>query len=94
MADLPTPGTVPARGITVRVRRFRGKTLIASNGTALEMDDVGAFIFDRVDGSTSIGDIAHALAREYEVSEAVASEDCIEFVASLITAGIFTVQMP
>jgi hypothetical protein len=50
--------------------------------------EVGGFIWEHLDGSASVRQIAEAVAGEFEVSAEQAHRDTLEFAASLETAGL------
>ncbi len=85
MADAPTfgPESVPRRNLNARMRKFRGKLIVASGPHAVELDEIGAFVFQRVDGSRTVLAIARQLAGEYDVSVEVAAEDIGDLLGQL-----------
>ncbi len=52
------------------------------------LDEVGAAIWGRLDGRTTVQEIGRALAAEFEVSEAQAAADALAFVEDLERAGL------
>lgn len=80
--------SVLARRRTTRVRRFRGQLFVATGTTAIELDEVGAFIFARVNGKASIAAIGAAVAAAYEVPVDVAAGDALELLEQLVAEGI------
>jgi hypothetical protein len=52
------------------------------------LSEVGAFIWQRIDGRTTAGQIAEAVGSEYEVSPGEAERDTLQFIADLEEAGI------
>lgn len=52
------------------------------------MNAVGAVIWQNIDGGASVDDLAHAVAREFAVDPAVASQDVAEFIDALSARGL------
>ncbi|WP_030019999.1 PqqD family protein [Streptomyces monomycini] len=88
------PEAVPRRSLTARMRKFRGKLLVASGPHAVELDELGAFVFRRVDGSATVQGIAEQLAAEYDVSVEVAAQDIGELLAQLADSGMVEAAGP
>ncbi len=55
---------------------------------AYVLNGAGGAIWRRIDGRATAGDLAAALAEEYEVSRADAERDVREFLAELAGAGL------
>jgi len=51
------------------------------------LDDVGADIWNLIDGERTVGDILVALLGEYEVDKDVLAGDLAEFIGQLASAG-------
>ena len=64
-----------------------GKTVYDSSGLFI-LNEVGAFLWDRLEGAESEGDLLRALLDEYEVSEATAAADIHEFMEKLRNMGM------
>ncbi len=47
------------------------------------LNGVGAFIWERLDGKTGGAEIVHALAERYDVDEARAGDDYCDFIGKL-----------
>jgi hypothetical protein len=56
------------------------------------LNSVGATIWKLIDGATPIGRLAATVSSEYEVSEAAAAGDVIEFVELLTRKGLLEAQ--
>jgi hypothetical protein len=52
------------------------------------LNEVAAFIWDRIDGAAGLRAIAAAVASEFDVTPAEAARDTHDFFASLIQAGL------
>ena len=52
------------------------------------LNDVGAFIWNLLDGRTSVRDIAQAVREAYDVTLEYSERDTIQFVDELQSAGI------
>jgi hypothetical protein len=83
-----TASQVPARSPDARARNFRGKLLVACGEQAVELDEVGAYIFRNIDGLSSMKQIAGKVAAEYGISQELALADGCEFVTTLAALGI------
>jgi Coenzyme PQQ synthesis protein D (PqqD) len=82
---------VPTRNMEARTRSFRGKFVVAIGGQAVELDEVGALIFKRADGSSTVGDIARVIVAEYAIDYPTALTDCGEFINDLCSKGLMAV---
>ena len=51
-------------------------------------NDVGAFIWDLIDGKTSVCDVAHAVCLEFDVALEDAERDALEFLGALESVGM------
>ena len=51
------------------------------------LNPVGAFIWERLDGQTTLAELQVALADEFEVEAQVAAADLLEFVQELESVG-------
>ena len=76
-------------------RRIAGEWIlvpIASNVGNLDavftMEEVGDFIWQRVDGRMTADEIVNALCQEYEVAHEQAATDVASFISSLEEAGL------
>jgi len=56
-------------------------------GRLLSLNEVGAFIWELIDGEKSLGDIQGLISREYEVDEETARSDLLELIADLEKMG-------
>lgn len=52
------------------------------------LNEVGATIWELIDGTTTVDQIASAVAREFDVGADQARADVLEFVTSLAEAGL------
>ena len=59
-----------------------GKTVYDSNGLFI-LNEVGGFLWDRLEAAGSEADLLAALLEEYEVTETVARQDISDFLDSL-----------
>lgn len=59
------------------------KSNVGDMGFIYNLNDVGAFIWDRLDGENSLSDIRKEIVEEFEVSPQEAEEDLIRFTAQL-----------
>lgn len=47
------------------------------------LNETGAFIWERIDGRRTIGDITSEMAEEFDVKRDIAEKDVIEFVLAV-----------
>lgn len=57
---------------------------LQQDGAEHDLNEVGSRIWELCDGTRSVGEIAHAVAEEFEVDEATAAADAGEFVGQLL----------
>jgi hypothetical protein len=76
-------------------RNIAGETLIVpirkrvgDLGAIYTLNEVGARIWQLIDGKTSGGQIVEAIAKEYEVTGEAASKDVTDLLASMAEAGL------
>jgi hypothetical protein len=91
-------GPYPSRDITGRsvvTRRIADETIlvpVAGNVGDLDgvytLNDVGSFIWHRIDGTTPMADIARVVCEEFDVTLDRANDDVEEFVDTLISRGL------
>jgi hypothetical protein len=51
------------------------------------MNEVGAFIWENLDGQATVADLQAAVVEQYEVDPEAAATDLLEFVRELGSAG-------
>ena len=61
-----------------------------ASGMYFGLDDVGKRIWESVAEGQSLGETAAIIATEYEVDEAQAQADLIEFATDLVERGLLT----
>lgn len=59
-----------------------GKTALDFNGL-ITVNEIGAFLWDKLQEDVSVEDLLAEVLKEYEVDEATAREDIEEFIDSL-----------
>ncbi len=59
-----------------------GKTVYESNGLFI-LNEVGAFLWDRLETADTEEDLLTALLEEYEITEVIARKDVQEFLGKL-----------
>lgn len=87
------PKTVLEAAEHVSSSFYGDRALLKDNETEwfYNLNDVASYIWDRLDGSHSIEEIALALTAEYEVEEDQARQDVLEFVSNLLDLGLVRV---
>lgn len=75
---------------TVPFKDFQedGVLLDPTTGEFYLLDSVCHFIWSRLDGDRSLGQMAHEISQEYEVSQSRALADLMEFVEQLHAHGL------
>ncbi|MEU9050268.1 PqqD family protein [Streptomyces sp. NPDC048384] len=94
MTSSPTADSVPVLRPEARFRKFRGRTMVASGPTALELSETAAFLLARVDGQRPVTQLATLLADEYDIDVDEARADTLELVADLVESGILGLESP
>ena len=64
-----------------------GKTVYDSRGMFI-LNELAAFIWDRLEQAETEADLVRAVTEEYEVAEEIAAADVHEFVEKLRTLGV------
>jgi hypothetical protein len=59
------------------------KDNVGDMGSIYNLNDVGAFVWEQVDGVKSLQEIKNRLLAEYEVSASEAEDDLFEYMAQL-----------
>lgn len=80
----------PARAATV-IARDLGEELVlldTRDEQYYSLDEVGAFIWQLIDGRRTIADLATAVAAEYDAPEPTIQQDTLEIVEHLATEGL------
>ncbi len=61
---------------------------VADMNHVLTLNEVGAFLFDQIDGEKSVEEILILLLDEYEVTKEVAQKDIEQFISSTVDREI------
>lgn len=83
----------PARAPGVIARRIAGETILvpvrrrAQEMGLFTLNEVGSFVWERLDGATPLSEIASALCGAFEVDETRARTDVLAFADDLARAG-------
>jgi hypothetical protein len=88
--DVP-PDSKPRRHANAVYREVGdegGLVVLPGKAEVKVLNPVGSMVFDLLDGSRSVTEIAGAVTAEYEVSEAQAIEDVQRFVRELAKSGM------
>ena len=59
------------------------KNNVGDMGSIYNLNEVGAFVWEHLDGEKTLSDIKNRIAMEFEVSPEAAEEDLVEFVDQL-----------
>ncbi|MCG3181521.1 MAG: hypothetical protein BIFFINMI_03917 [Phycisphaerae bacterium] len=57
------------------------------SGDFFSLNEVGTFVWDRIDGRRPVSDLLAAILAEYDVDEATASADLRELIDQLVAEG-------
>jgi Coenzyme PQQ synthesis protein D (PqqD) len=87
-----TQDTVPRRSPVVRIRKFRGALLVGGSEHMLELNGSAEFVFRRIDGVHSIGDIARLVQDTYGIPWHSALQDVEELIHELVDCQIAAVD--
>jgi len=66
--------------------------VLPDKGKVKVLNQVGARIWELIDGTRSVRDIAAIICTEYEVEQAQAEADVLAFVTDLENKGVITTQ--
>lgn len=61
-----------------------------AKGTYISLNETGSFLWDRLDGKTSLESIAQALAEAYDVDITVTRPDVLDLARELLHEGLIT----
>ena len=61
-------------------------------GSIYTLNEVGTMIWQLIDGDTSLSQIVDAVTGEYDIGEAEAKKDVVDFLNSLEAAGLIQQQ--
>jgi len=89
-----TLDSVPVFNPTVQGRRLETEAVLVlpGKGEVKVLNDVGATIWQLADGQRTVRDIARLICGQYQVTQAEAEADALEFVAELVRKGLVTVR--
>jgi len=87
-AEIAVPRIRPG----MRVRNFRGKLFVASQGQAFELSDTAAFIYRAIDGERTVAEIGRQVAAEYGIPFDTAVEDLVELLTALSKAEVLDLK--
>jgi Coenzyme PQQ synthesis protein D (PqqD) len=85
-------GSVPCRKYDLRVRKYRGKFLVATAGNAIELNAEAEYIFKHIDDSATLAEIAADLSGQYDVALDDALADVAEFITTLVANDIIELR--
>lgn len=66
-----------------------GLVIMAPSGDSTHsLEDIGAFIWNQLDGKRTLQDVLDALLKDYDVDKAVAKEDLTNFIIQMQNSGL------
>ncbi len=82
--------TILAHNTDCPVRTIGGGLVIVSpeDNETHSIEDIGAFIWKRIDGKNDLDTILDDILREYEVAASTAAKDLQDFITQLREAGL------
>ncbi len=91
---MPALTDVPVPADSFCVRELGEETIfLTEKGNQLHcLDAVGSFIWKKMDGKRSLGDIVQAICAEYAVAQPTAENDLLRFAAALVDKGIIRLE--
>jgi len=81
------PDSIPRRPLHARTRKFKDKVFIAVDNESAELSETGAVIWQSVDGSRTIHDIAAIIQADYDVAAEIALADVLDFLSEMASSG-------
>ena len=69
---------------------FDSETIIVdpSSHQSFELNELGTFVWNRIDGKTKVAELLKAIGEEYEVESRELSEDMLEWFIEMGEAGL------
>ncbi len=80
----------PAKSVVGRLIDQEALIVVAEQGRAKVLNEVGARIWGLVDGSRSVDDIIRSICQEFDVEVGEAERDVIGFLERLLAQGALT----
>lgn len=82
--------SIPSRveGVLGRVVDGEAVLVLPVEGKVKVLNEVGAFIWSKVDGVNSVRDISESICAEYNVDQTEAEEDALFFLIDLEERGV------
>ncbi len=66
-----------------------GLVIMAPSGdTTHSLEDIGAFIWNQIDGKRTLQDILEAILSVYDVEEDTAKDDLSNFISQMLDSGL------
>ncbi|MEU7765562.1 PqqD family protein [Nocardia sp. NPDC049190] len=87
-----TPHATPRLRLTARMRKFRGRLLVASQEHNLELSESAEFIFRSIDGMRTVSQIGAMVAERYDIPADMATDDVADLIDELVEACVVDVD--
>jgi hypothetical protein len=87
-----TPDSRPQ--LVPRLERARGTAFDRAMSRRIEVNEIGEFIMDRMDGTVPVSGIAAEIAERFGISEKRALADTSAFIDSLMSCGVVNIRYP
>ena len=91
MSIAPTDVVMIPRGVRVHRDQVRDAWVLLAPERAITLDPVGHAILTAIDGSRDFRALTEHLAESYQAPVAQISDDCAEFITSLIDRRILEI---
>ncbi|MBS1250134.1 MAG: Coenzyme PQQ synthesis protein D [Chloroflexi bacterium] len=88
----PESNPKPKADIVARIVDDEAVLVLPQQGKVKVLNEVGARIWELLDGQQTVKDIARTIHREYEVPQATAEADTLEFLGDLVEKDMVDVS--
>jgi hypothetical protein len=85
---------IPRIPLNVRLRRHRGRHLVIGYEHTLELSPTAVFIWNQINGTTGMSEIARALNEKYSIDTETALEDVRALLADLAGYQLIVWETP
>ena len=79
---------IPADSVVARIINGEAVIVLPDNGQVKVINEVGARIWELIDGKLTIRQISEVIYDEYEIDQEQAGRHTLEFICSLEESGI------
>lgn len=74
-------------------RVIEGEAILVdvSKGDVMQLNEAGAFIWEKIEAGRSVGDIVAGVQRDFEVTKETALGDTLQFLEGMVKKGLVEV---